>query len=222
MKTALLLAGSVPLVIATSHPWLTDPELLEQLRAKGVDKLDCQTRSQHPRVGHADPERHHPGQGPGRLAGSRCPARWIGTTRRRRQKTPCTACTERKVLAFRYSIPMHRERLARQHASILRSSSGLISDPDNKNLYLSPVIARSEATKQSRRCVPLGARLLRFARNDNYFYRFLSEKPSISGFPAIVERRAVCGEGCVCAKRCEGPPGALMLLALLIGVRWCS
>jgi hypothetical protein len=39
MKTALLLTGSGPLVIATSHGSLTDPQLLEKLRAKGIDKF---------------------------------------------------------------------------------------------------------------------------------------------------------------------------------------
>jgi hypothetical protein len=39
MKTALLLTGSGPLVIATSHTSLTDSGLLEKLRAKGIDKF---------------------------------------------------------------------------------------------------------------------------------------------------------------------------------------
>lgn len=39
MKTALLFTGSGPLVIATSHSSLTDPGLLEKLRAKGIDKF---------------------------------------------------------------------------------------------------------------------------------------------------------------------------------------
>jgi hypothetical protein len=39
MKTALLFAGSGPLVIATSYTSLTDPGLLEQLRAKGIEKF---------------------------------------------------------------------------------------------------------------------------------------------------------------------------------------
>ena len=39
MKTALLLTGSGPLVIATSHASLTDSGLLEKLRAKGIDKF---------------------------------------------------------------------------------------------------------------------------------------------------------------------------------------
>lgn len=39
MKMALLFTGSGPLVIATSHGSLTDPGLLEKLRAKGIDKF---------------------------------------------------------------------------------------------------------------------------------------------------------------------------------------
>jgi hypothetical protein len=39
MKTALLFTGSGPLVIATSHKSLTDPTLLEKLRAKGIEKF---------------------------------------------------------------------------------------------------------------------------------------------------------------------------------------
>ena len=39
MKTALLIAGSGPLVIATSRESLTDPAIIEQLRAKGIDKF---------------------------------------------------------------------------------------------------------------------------------------------------------------------------------------
>src|SRR5258707_4301869 len=39
MTTALLLTGSGPLVIATSHASLTDSGLLEKLRAKGIDKF---------------------------------------------------------------------------------------------------------------------------------------------------------------------------------------
>jgi hypothetical protein len=39
MKTALLLTGSGPLVIATSHASLTDSGLLEKLGAKGIDKF---------------------------------------------------------------------------------------------------------------------------------------------------------------------------------------
>jgi hypothetical protein len=39
MKTALLFAGSGPLVIITSHESLTDPALLEKLRAKGIGKF---------------------------------------------------------------------------------------------------------------------------------------------------------------------------------------
>jgi hypothetical protein len=39
MKIALLFTGSGPLVIATSHSSLTDPGLLEKLRAKGIEKF---------------------------------------------------------------------------------------------------------------------------------------------------------------------------------------
>jgi hypothetical protein len=39
MKIALLLTGSGPLVIATSHASLTDSGLLEKIRAKGIDKF---------------------------------------------------------------------------------------------------------------------------------------------------------------------------------------
>lgn len=39
MKTALLFTGSGPLVIATSHSSLTDPGLLEKLKAKGINKF---------------------------------------------------------------------------------------------------------------------------------------------------------------------------------------
>jgi hypothetical protein len=39
MKTALLFTGSGPLVIATSYASLTDPRLLEILKAKGIDKF---------------------------------------------------------------------------------------------------------------------------------------------------------------------------------------
>jgi len=39
MKTALLFNGSGPLVIATSYPSLTEPALLEKLRAKGIEKF---------------------------------------------------------------------------------------------------------------------------------------------------------------------------------------
>lgn len=39
MKTALLLTGSGPLVIATSHSSLVDPTLLKELRAKGIEKF---------------------------------------------------------------------------------------------------------------------------------------------------------------------------------------
>jgi hypothetical protein len=39
MKTALLFTGSGPLVIATSYGSLTDPGLLEKLRAKGIEKF---------------------------------------------------------------------------------------------------------------------------------------------------------------------------------------
>jgi hypothetical protein len=39
MKAALLFTGSGPLVIATSYDSLTDPGLLDKLRAKGIDKF---------------------------------------------------------------------------------------------------------------------------------------------------------------------------------------
>lgn len=39
MKAALLFAGSGPLVILTSHASLTEPALIEKLRAKGIDKF---------------------------------------------------------------------------------------------------------------------------------------------------------------------------------------
>ena len=39
MKTALVFAGSGSLVIITSHESLTDPALLEKLRAKGIGKF---------------------------------------------------------------------------------------------------------------------------------------------------------------------------------------
>jgi hypothetical protein len=39
MKTALLFAGSGSLVIITSHDSLTNPALLERLRAKGIGKF---------------------------------------------------------------------------------------------------------------------------------------------------------------------------------------
>ena len=39
MKTAVLFTGSGPLVIATSYPTLTDPQLLAKLHAKGIDKF---------------------------------------------------------------------------------------------------------------------------------------------------------------------------------------
>lgn len=39
MKTALLVTGSGPLVIATSHASFTDPALVEKLRAKGLEKF---------------------------------------------------------------------------------------------------------------------------------------------------------------------------------------
>lgn len=37
MKAALLITGSGPLVIATSHGSLTDPGLVEKLRAKSIE-----------------------------------------------------------------------------------------------------------------------------------------------------------------------------------------
>lgn len=39
MKAALLITGSGPIVIATSHDALTDTRLLEKLRAKGIEKF---------------------------------------------------------------------------------------------------------------------------------------------------------------------------------------
>jgi hypothetical protein len=39
MKAALLIAGSGPLVILTSHTSFTDPPLVEKFRAKGIDKF---------------------------------------------------------------------------------------------------------------------------------------------------------------------------------------
>jgi hypothetical protein len=39
MKAALLVTGSGPLVIATSYGSLTDPGLIEKLRAKGIEKF---------------------------------------------------------------------------------------------------------------------------------------------------------------------------------------
>ncbi|ROR32824.1 cytosolic protein [Inmirania thermothiophila] len=39
MRAYLLMTGSGPLVILTSHASLTDPSLLEKLRAKGVEKF---------------------------------------------------------------------------------------------------------------------------------------------------------------------------------------
>ena len=39
MKTAMLFTGSGPIVILTSHDSLTDPMLLEKLRAKGIERF---------------------------------------------------------------------------------------------------------------------------------------------------------------------------------------
>ena len=39
MKVALLITGSGPLVIVTSHASFTDPVLIEKLRAKGIEKF---------------------------------------------------------------------------------------------------------------------------------------------------------------------------------------
>ena len=39
MKVAVLIAGSGPLVIVTSHASFTDPALIEKLRAKGIEKF---------------------------------------------------------------------------------------------------------------------------------------------------------------------------------------
>ncbi len=39
MKAALIFTGSGPLVILTSHESLTDPELLDKLKAKGIGKF---------------------------------------------------------------------------------------------------------------------------------------------------------------------------------------
>jgi hypothetical protein len=39
MKAGLIFTGSGPVLILTSHASLTDPRLLEKLRAKGIDKF---------------------------------------------------------------------------------------------------------------------------------------------------------------------------------------
>jgi hypothetical protein len=39
MKVAVLITGSGPLVIVTSHASFTDPALIEKLRAKGIEKF---------------------------------------------------------------------------------------------------------------------------------------------------------------------------------------
>ncbi len=39
MKVAVLITGSGPLVIVTSHASFTDPALVEKLRAKGIEKF---------------------------------------------------------------------------------------------------------------------------------------------------------------------------------------
>ncbi len=39
MKAALVITGSGPIVILTSHSSLTDPALLRKLKAKGIDKF---------------------------------------------------------------------------------------------------------------------------------------------------------------------------------------
>lgn len=39
MKAALLVTGSGPIVIATSHGSLTDPGLIAKLSAKGIEKF---------------------------------------------------------------------------------------------------------------------------------------------------------------------------------------
>ncbi len=39
MKVFMLMAGSGPLVILTSHASIEDPEILEKLAAKGLDKF---------------------------------------------------------------------------------------------------------------------------------------------------------------------------------------
>jgi hypothetical protein len=39
MKVALLITGSGPLVIVTSHASFIDPALIEKLRAKGIEKF---------------------------------------------------------------------------------------------------------------------------------------------------------------------------------------
>ncbi len=39
MKALMIFAGSGPLVVLTSHGSVTDPSLLEKLRAKGIDKF---------------------------------------------------------------------------------------------------------------------------------------------------------------------------------------
>ena len=39
MKVAVLITGSGPLVIVTSHTSFSDPALIEKLRAKGIEKF---------------------------------------------------------------------------------------------------------------------------------------------------------------------------------------
>ncbi len=39
MKAAVLITGSGPLVIVTSHASFTDPALIKKLQAKGIEKL---------------------------------------------------------------------------------------------------------------------------------------------------------------------------------------
>ena len=46
MKATLIITGSGPIVILTSHGALTDPLLLEKLKAKGIDRSPSLTRSQ--------------------------------------------------------------------------------------------------------------------------------------------------------------------------------
>ena len=41
MKAFMLMAGSGPLMILTSHDSIEDPEMLEKLGAKGLDKFLC-------------------------------------------------------------------------------------------------------------------------------------------------------------------------------------
>ena len=48
MKAALLITGSGPLVILTSHASFTDPALIEMLRANGIEKFIISPRPRRP------------------------------------------------------------------------------------------------------------------------------------------------------------------------------